>query len=73
VFVHGFGSLGVIAFVEYRASVASDFDKNWRHIGGVEACINASCLTRLRLIKNLMPLWVSPVRKKSTGPGNVNA
>jgi hypothetical protein len=71
--VHGFGLLGVTTFVKYVDSVASDFDDNWRHFGGVEACINASRLSRICLIKNLTPSRVSPVRKKSTGAGNVNA
>jgi hypothetical protein len=70
--VHGFGLLGVTTFVEYGASVTSDFNDNWRHFGEVEACINVSHLTRLRLVKNLTPSRVSPMRKKSTGPKNVN-
>jgi hypothetical protein len=58
-FMHGFGLPGVTGFVEYGASIASDFDDDWRHFGEV-ACINTSRLTRLRFIKNLMPPRVSP-------------
>jgi hypothetical protein len=71
--VHGFGLLGITAFVEYGASVASDFNDIWRQFEGMEARINDLHLTRVRLIKNLTLTRVSPVRKQSTGTGNVNA
>jgi hypothetical protein len=61
--MHGFGLPGITGFVEYGASIASDFDDDWRHFGEV-ACINASRLTRLRFIKNLMPLGFPREEKK---------
>jgi hypothetical protein len=61
--VVGFGLLGIIAFVEYGDSIIGNFDYGcWYFRDG--AYIAASGLHRLYLIKNLMPLQASLVRKR---------
>jgi hypothetical protein len=51
------------ALVEYRANLVSDFDPN-------ASCFRERCIYycfgvhRLCLIKNLTPLWATPMRKR---------
>jgi hypothetical protein len=60
--VIGFGLPGIIGFIEYGASVASDFDSGGRYFRE-GAYIAASGLHGLYLIKNLTPLRLPLWRK----------
>jgi hypothetical protein len=53
----------VKTFVEYGANLVSYFDPVYSYFGEGSFYYYFR-IDRLRLIKNLTPLWVSPVRKR---------